>query len=126
MSAKLAMGGGSKRKSKTSRAPNVIAWRARTRSAVGATEVSPARKGWAIKSTRSACLPTGKLSICAVSSAQAVSAGAALRKYGVTKNLRARLFVFFDFSVAHADHAVGMQGDVGLVRHQNNCVAALV
>lgn len=47
-------------------------------------------------------------------------------RYGAVIKLRSGLFVFFDFSVAHTDHAVGMQSNVRLVRHEYNCVAALV
>ena len=35
-----------------------------------------------------------------------------------------RAFVFFDFAVANADHAVGVRGDVRLVRDEDDGVAA--
>jgi hypothetical protein len=41
------------------RAPKVMTCLATIKSAVGATEVSPARKGWERKSTRSACRQAG-------------------------------------------------------------------
>ncbi len=42
------------------------------------------------------------------------------------QNLLLRTFVFFHFAVADADDAVGVRGDVGFVRDQDDGVAAFV
>src|SRR6185437_13420451 len=48
------------------------------------------------------------------------------RRGTIGRDALARALVLFDFAVAQADDAMGMRGDVRLVRHQNDRVAAFV